>query len=98
MYYLLPHTRGFPSGEALQRAESRFIAKVRDRQLSFGHTWSEVMAFALRIEGRGDAEVQTRWEDPTLRSERESLENILLKKQIGISTDQALREAGFVES
>ncbi len=98
MYYLLPHTHGFPSGEALQRAESRFIAKVRGRQLSFGHTWSEVMAFALRIEGRGDADVQTRWEDPTLRSERESLENILLKKQIGISTDQALREAGYDDS
>ncbi|MBK9163661.1 MAG: phage portal protein [Acidobacteria bacterium] len=61
MYYLMPHTRGFPSGDALRRAESRLAAKVRDRQAAFGHTWAEAMAFALRIEGRG-AEVETRWE------------------------------------
>jgi hypothetical protein len=32
LYYLLPHGRGFASGEAMRKAESRFIAKVRDRQ------------------------------------------------------------------
>jgi len=61
MYYLMPHTRGFPSGDALRRAESRLTARVRDRQAAFGHTWAEAMAFALRIEGRG-AEVEVRWE------------------------------------
>lgn len=50
MYYLLPHTRGFPSGEAMQRAESRFIAKVRDRQSAFGQVWSDIMQFAALID------------------------------------------------
>ena len=62
MYYLLPHSGGFPSGEALKKAETRFIAKVRDRQAAFGQTWSDVMAFALRLEGHGENRViRTRW-------------------------------------
>ena len=82
MYYLLPHTRGFPSGEAMQRAESRFIAKVRDRQSTFGQTWSDIMQFAAMIEGQGDLQIETRWEDPSQTTERERLETILLKKRI----------------
>lgn len=95
MYYLLPHTRGFPSGEAMQRAESRFIAKVRDRQSAFGQTWSEIMQFAARIDGIGETQIETRWEDPSQTTERERLETILLKKRIGLSTEQALSEAGY---
>jgi hypothetical protein len=96
LYYLLPHTRGFPSGESLRKSESRFIAKVRDRQAAFGQTWADLMSFALMAEGYGSGiRLITRWEDPGRVSERELLENILLKKQIGISDVQALREAGY---
>jgi Phage portal protein, SPP1 Gp6-like. len=95
MYYLLPHTRGFPSGEAMQRAESRFIAKVRDRQSAFGQTWSDVMQFAAMIDGMGNLQIETRWEDPSQTTERERLESILLKKRIGLPTEQALAEAGY---
>ena len=95
MYYLLPHTRGFPSGEAIQRAESRFIAKVRDRQSAFGQTWSDIMQFAARIDGLGELQIETRWEDPSQTTERERLETILLKRRIGLSTEQALNEAGY---
>jgi hypothetical protein len=73
MYYLLPHTRGFPSGEAILRAESRFIAKVRDRQFAFGQTWSDIMQFAARIDGLGDLQLETEWEDPSQTTERERL-------------------------
>ncbi|MBX3243761.1 MAG: phage portal protein [Acidobacteria bacterium] len=95
MYYLLPNSRSFPSGEALRKAETRFIAKVRERQAVFGQTWADVMAFALHIAGHKDVFPTTRWEDPARLSEREELENILLRKQIGISDEQALREAGY---
>lgn len=95
MYYLLPNSRSFPSGEALRKSETRFIAKVRERQAVFGQTWAEAMAFALRVEGHGVVFPTTRWEDPARLSEREELENILLRKQIGISDEQALREAGY---
>ncbi len=51
LHYLQPQTLAMPSGESQRRAESRFIAKVRDRQGSFGQVWSDAMEFALRIEG-----------------------------------------------
>ncbi len=84
MNYLLPHTRGFPSGEAMQRAESRFIAKVRDRQFAFGQTWSEIMQFALRIDGFGDLQLETEWEDPSSTTERERLETKLLRRKLSV--------------
>jgi hypothetical protein len=95
LYYLLPHGRGFASGEAMRKAESRFIAKVRDRQTSFGQVWADVMRFALRIEGQPNVILSTRWEDAARLTEKEMLENILLKKEIGLSSSDALKEAGY---
>lgn len=98
LHYLLQNTGGFPSGESLRKAETRFLAKVRDRQTSFGQVWADVMEFALRIEGRKTARLITEWEDPAPMSEREVLENILLKKQIGLPVKNALLEAGYGEA
>lgn len=48
------------------------------------------------IEGQGrDIRLLTEWEDPAPVAEREVLENILLKKQIGLPVEQALLEAGY---
>ena len=98
LHYLLPYTDAFPSGEALRKAETRFISKVRARQEAFGQTWAGVMSLALRIAGRGDTRVITHWENPAAYSEREILENIRLKQEIGISATQALLEAGYAEA
>ncbi|MEO8650301.1 MAG: phage portal protein [Acidobacteriota bacterium] len=95
LYYLMPQTGGFPSGESLRKAETRFIAKVRDRQQGFGQVWADVMQFAARVEGIGNIQLSAAWEDPSPLTERELLENILLRKQVGISQEQALREAGY---
>ena len=95
LYYLMPQLRGFPSGESLRKAETRFLAKIRDRQEAFGQVWADVMSFAVRISGGGDVRLVTEWEDAGSRSEREVLENIILKKQVGISSEQALIEAGY---
>lgn len=96
LHYFLQNTSGFPSGESLKKAETRFLSKVRDRHESFGQVWADVMAFALQIEGHGnDVRLLTEWEDPAPMSDREFLENILLKRQIGLSEKQALLEAGY---
>jgi hypothetical protein len=97
LHYLQPQTNSVPSGESLRRAETRFVAKVRDRQAAFGQVWADAMAFALRIEGIDDARLITQWEDPASYSTREILENILLKKRIGLTVEQALVEAGYGE-
>jgi|GEM_PF-651487 len=99
LHYFLQNTSGFPSGESLKKSETRFLAKVRDRQESFGQVWADALAFALMIEGRGrDIRLITEWEDPAPMSEKEFLENILLKKQIGLPVDRALVEAGYGEA
>ena len=95
LYYLMPHVRAIPSGESLRKAETRFLAKVRDRQDQFGAVWAEAMSFALKIAGYPDVSLVTHWEDPAPTSEREVLENLRLKKELGISTEQALKEAGY---
>jgi hypothetical protein len=97
MYYFMQVSGDFPSGEALKKAESRFIAKVRDRQESFGQVWEDVMAFALMLEGHAGARLFADWEDPAPLSEKEKLENIAVKKGLGISDAQALIEAGYGE-
>ena len=99
LHYLLQTTGVVPSGESLRKSETRFLAKVLDRQTAFGQVWADVMAFALMIEGKGrDIRLLTEWDDPAPMSEREVLENILLKKQIGLSAEQALIEAGYGEA
>ncbi|MEP6789131.1 MAG: phage portal protein, partial [Acidobacteriota bacterium] len=64
LHYFLPSTGSFPSGESLKKAETRFLAKVRDRQESFGQVWADVMEFALAIEGMQGTHLITEWEDP----------------------------------
>lgn len=95
LYYLMPQVRGFPSGESLRKAETRFLAKVRDRQEQFGAVWADAMSFALRLAGRPDATVDTRWEDASPREEREVLENLRIKSALGVPPEQILREAGY---
>jgi hypothetical protein len=55
---------------------------VRTAQLSFGHTWSEILQFARRIEAHGDLRVETIWEDPSSTTERERLETELLRQKL----------------
>jgi len=95
LHYFLQTSKGFASGESLKQNETRFLAKVRDRQAAFGQTWAELMSFALRVTGHPHTELITHWEDPAPTDESVLLENLLLKKQLGVSTEQTLKEAGY---
>jgi hypothetical protein len=97
LHYFLQTTRAVASGESLKQNETRFLAKVRDRQTAFGQVWAELMSFALRLAGSPDVDLITHWEDPAPTTERDTLQNLLLKKRLGVSTEQALREAGYGE-
>lgn len=95
LHYFLQDATSFPSGESLRQASSRFTAKVRSRQALFGGVWADLMAFALRIEGFANVSLATQWEDPSPLSEREMLENLVLKRQLGLGRTDALIEAGY---
>ena len=82
LHYFLQQAGEFASGESLRRSETRFLAKVRDRQEAFGQVWADIMALALRIEGANGIDLATEWEDPSPMTERERLENLLLKARI----------------
>lgn len=99
LYYFMLTSANFPSGESLKKSETRFINKVRDRQEAFGQVWSDAMELALKIDNKGkDVRLFVEWEDPDPLTESEKLENILIKKDLGISTRQALIDAGYGEA
>ncbi len=54
LHYFTPNLQGSHSFESLKKSETRFLAKVRNRHESFGQVWSDVMEFALAIEGFGN--------------------------------------------
>lgn len=96
LYYFMQTGGQFPSGEALQKAETRFVNKVRDRMESFGQVWEDLMAFALRIENKGeDVRLFTQWADPAPLSESETLANLVTKRALGVDEEQLLTEAGY---
>jgi hypothetical protein len=88
LHYFVQNSTGFASGVSLQQNETRFNAKVRDRQSAFGQTWEDAMRFALKIEGVTDADVAIQWEDPAALSAKDLLAEELLTNQIVRSTDQ----------
>lgn len=99
MYYFMLTSGEMPSGESLKKSETRFTNKVIDRQESFGQVWEDVMAFALLLENKGkDIRLFADWQDPAPVSEKEKLENIVIKQEIGIDEEQALVEAGYGET
>jgi hypothetical protein len=99
-HYLMQTGAAFPqSGISVEKLESRFLNKIRDRQNSFGAVWEDVMSFALTIENKGTGvRLFTGWEDPAPLSENEQLINLGLKKDIGVTDEYLLMEAGYGEA
>lgn len=99
MHYMLINTSVFPSGESLKTAEQRFVSKVKDRQVSFGETWEDVMTFAAQIARIALTEkVSVEWQLAMPRSETEFTNMVPFKKQMGISNEQLQREYGYTEA
>ena len=61
-----------------------------------GDVWEDVMSFALQLAGKGGTEkFEAVWVDPQSVSEEERLNSLVLKQQLGVSTEQLLSEAGY---
>lgn len=95
LHHLMPTATAFPSGEAMKTAEQPLTNKVRDRQIAWGNVWEDVMTLALRMTGVTVGSLNCDWLDTTPRGQRELIESLLLKKQLGVSDAQLLREAGY---
>ncbi|MCU0239235.1 MAG: phage portal protein, partial [Pyrinomonadaceae bacterium] len=96
LHYFMQTSGQSPSGESQRRSETRFISKCKLKQNAFGQIWADVMAFALLIEkGKKDIQLFTNWIDAGELSEKEKLENLLLKKELGIDEETLFTEAGY---
>ncbi len=99
LHYFMLTGAAFPqSGISVEKLESRFLSKVRDRMQRFGQVWEDVMAFALTIENKGtDVRLFAEWEDPAPIGESERLQNLILKQTLGVTEEQLWMEAGYGE-
>jgi hypothetical protein len=88
-------TSNFPSGESLKTADAPFVAKLDDRARAFGNVWEDVMTLALRMAGvEITYELEAVYASTAPRSEMEELQAAILKKQVGFSTEEILRDLG----
>ncbi len=98
LHYFMLTGAAFPqSGVSIEKLESRFLNKVRDRQQTFGQVWEDLMTFALMIEGKREIQLFANWADPAPLAEDERLNNLILKKEIGVTDTQLMIEAGYGE-
>jgi hypothetical protein len=87
-----------PSGEALKTLESRFQAKIKNAQLSFGAIWANAMRLALKIENKQVGDLTVTWANALPRSEKETLETALLEAEVGkIAPDLVLAKIGYTK-
>lgn len=98
-YYFRLTGGALPSGEALRKAESRFIAIISDAQLDFGEVWGDVMKFAMTLDPKekvpAKAEIETRWKPADPLSANEAADLAIKKKTIGVSPEKLQSELGY---
>jgi len=88
-------TSGAPSGESLRQAEAPFVAKVEDRQVTFGDTWEELLMFALQVAETPAASVDIQWDPAQTVNDLEGWNTVAAKISSGLPAEQAFREAGY---
>lgn len=90
---------GFPSGRALRTAEAPFVAKLEDRQRSFGNAIEDAMTIALRIDGVAEPDggygLSTLWRSAAPMSEEDAWDLALQKHAVGMPLRQILLERGY---
>ncbi len=98
-HYMLGQAGVFPSGESIKSAETGLVAKVRDRHVTFGETWEEVIRLAFLVENdteRSKAHTaETIWADPESRTESEHVDATMKKKTLGVPTLQLWEDLGY---
>lgn len=98
-HYLLGQSGAFPSGESLQSTETGLVARVEDKQVTFGEAWEEALRLAfraLRDDARASAiGAETIWRDPESRTEGEHIDATLKLQALGVPEEALWERAGF---
>ena len=88
-------TGSIPSGESLRTAEAPLIAKVKDRQITFGSTWADMFRFILKIDNSAEPNVQVKWKNIESMDSLDEWEVAVKKRVVGVSLEQVLIEMGY---
>ena len=84
-----------PSGQSVRAQDAPFTRKVGNRQLSYGATLREAIAFALRRLGVEDPVVTVHWAPAETVDDAEGWQTVKAKIDAGVPRRQALMEAGY---
>ncbi|GAA2294022.1 hypothetical protein GCM10010149_47450 [Nonomuraea roseoviolacea subsp. roseoviolacea] len=98
VHYMLQQSGQPPSGANIKSAEAGLVAKVKQRQRTYGEAWESVMrlAFAVLDDPRQDAhQAETIWRDAEYRSEAEHIDALLKLKTLGVPQRQLWQDAGY---
>jgi hypothetical protein len=91
----------YPSGEALRLAERPMVARILDRQRTWGEVWGDALHLALRMGGLPDAvadSVVVEWADASPVTEAEKLANAETLRRIGAPLSEVLRYLGYEDA
>ncbi|MEQ4716079.1 phage portal protein [Nonomuraea sp. B19D2] len=98
MHMILMQAGQPPSGANIKSAEAGLVAKVRQRQRTYGEAWEDVMrlAFAVRKDERQHAyQAETIWRDAEYRSEAEHIDALVKLHTLGVPKRQLWEDAGY---
>ncbi|GGW15758.1 hypothetical protein GCM10018980_51780 [Streptomyces capoamus] len=84
-----------PTGQSVRAQDAPFTKKVGNRQLSYGATLREAVAFALRRLGVEDPVVTVHWRPAETVDDAEGWQTVQAKIAAGVPRRQALIEAGY---
>lgn len=86
------------SADALAAAESRLVAKVASRQISYGESWEQVMRLAFAYLSEKDAlgpDAQVIWADPERKSDAQLADAAVKKQQAGVPWRQLMTDLHY---
>jgi hypothetical protein len=91
------------SGEALRVMEAPLMSKVNDRNDTTSPAWETLARVSLIIDGAirpddRDLRLDARWRDTSVRGDLDHAKALVVKKSLGMSGRQALRELGYEEA
>ncbi|GAA3473894.1 hypothetical protein GCM10018965_084470 [Nonomuraea roseola] len=101
VHYMLVQSGQPPSGANIKSAEAGLVAKVRQRQRTYGEAWENVMrlAFAVKGDPRQKAhKAETIWRDAEYRSEAEHVDALVKLRSLGVPQRQLWEDAGYSPS
>jgi hypothetical protein len=96
-------TKQIAAEGTLKQQESKLIAKVEDRQVTFGNAWEDCLNVARRMANTfgaagldEEAQIESQWNPAAVRDETAELERIALKRgKLQVPLFQVWQEAGY---